>query len=423
MKNIVTLLVGLGCCLASLCQNIVQGEYFIDTDLGYGNNTLVNFTPAADGAFSLSVNFTGLPPGFHKLYIRTKDSDGKWSLTARRNIDVPATFSKTTITGGEYFFDADPGFGNGIPITVSPVDSIILQNFNAATASLSEGYHKLYGRLIDNTGSWSFTFRRNIEVFKDVDNKVDKVEYFFTTDLGVGECISVTFATPSADGSFTFDIPRGSIPASASTLFVRVQNDLDGKWSLTQLKALTELLPLTLLDFSAVKQNNTALLTWQTANEVNTSYFNVLRSKNGIHFSSVGQQPANNTPGSKNNYSYKDDITGLEPGIVYYRLQMVDLDGTYSFSKINRISIDADGGKIRIYPNPAGNYFIISHYKIANAAKATIQIKDMAGRTLVNQKFSSGSVQRVNISSLSKGMYLVSVVINGDVHTEKLMVK
>ena len=53
----------MGWSITMLSQNIVQGEYFIDTDLGFGNNTLVNFTPVADGTFPLSIDLTGLQPG------------------------------------------------------------------------------------------------------------------------------------------------------------------------------------------------------------------------------------------------------------------------------------------------------------------------------------------------------------------------
>ena len=119
MKKILILLFCSGLSIASLSQNVVQGEYFIDTDLGYGNNTLVTFTPSADNSFPLTVPVSSLAPGYHKLYIRTKDSDGKWSLTARRNIEVLASEAKTTIVRGEYFIDTDPGFGMGTPITIT----------------------------------------------------------------------------------------------------------------------------------------------------------------------------------------------------------------------------------------------------------------------------------------------------------------
>ena len=86
MKNILFVAVLLLCSAVTTAQNVVQAEYFIDADAG-GNNTLVTLAnPSADGNYNLNINLAGLGIGYHKLYIRTKDSDGNWSFTARRNI-------------------------------------------------------------------------------------------------------------------------------------------------------------------------------------------------------------------------------------------------------------------------------------------------------------------------------------------------
>ena len=135
-----------------------------------------------------------------------------------------------------------------------------------------------------------FTFRRNMEVYKSDTNKIMKAEYFFRTDQGFGNCASVTFVSPAADGSFIVNIPRNTIPAGADTLFIRVQDDIENRWSITQwINGITGALPLTLLNFSLTKQNTTARLNWQTANEVNTAYFNVQRSPDAINFTTVGK--------------------------------------------------------------------------------------------------------------------------------------
>jgi hypothetical protein len=102
---------------------------------------------------------------------------------------------------------------------------------------------------------------------------------------------------------------------------------------------------------------------------------------------------------------------------------MLDQDGSYSFSPISHIIIGTNGNQMRIFPNPAHGYFIINNYGIADVANATIIVKDVSGRILISQKSTNDSVQRVNIASLSKGTYLVSVVANGNVQTKKLLVE
>jgi len=409
---------------AALSQNVVQGEYFIDADAGFGNNTLVTFTPSADNSFPFTADLTGLQPGYHKLYIRTKDSDGNWSLTTRRNIEILTSGTKSTIISGEYFIDADPGFGLGTPINISTPDSIILQNFTAIATGLPEGYHKLYGRLIDNEGNWGITFRRNIEVYKSATTSVAKAEYFFRTDLGFGDCTPVTFITPAADGSFSFNIPRNTIPAGADTLFIRVQDDLENRWSVTQwTNGVSGALPLTLLNFTVIKNKDNAMLNWQTTREVNTAYFYIQRSNDAINFTTVGKVQAKAGNSLQNNYSFTDNIALQKAGNVYYRLQMTDNDGTFAYSRIAYITISAAGTPISIYPNPAHNYFVIDKYENIDAARATIIIRDITGHTVVNQKFNHANRQKINITALSKGLYIVSVVTPEHIFTQKLLIE
>ncbi|MBL0181529.1 MAG: T9SS type A sorting domain-containing protein [Chitinophagaceae bacterium] len=65
-------------------DNLQSGEYFFDTDPGFGNGTAIPFgsglgTNVSD--FSFGAPLTGLPNGLHYLFVRTKEVNGKWSLT------------------------------------------------------------------------------------------------------------------------------------------------------------------------------------------------------------------------------------------------------------------------------------------------------------------------------------------------------
>jgi hypothetical protein len=63
-------------------SNIDRIEYFIDNDPGIGNGISVPFTPAVDVSnVSFNVDMTILVTGAHKLYVRSKDAQGKWSIT------------------------------------------------------------------------------------------------------------------------------------------------------------------------------------------------------------------------------------------------------------------------------------------------------------------------------------------------------
>jgi len=423
MKKILALLFSTATLMATAQDtSVIKMEYFVDTDPGVGNATSMNIPASADVTFPFTVNLTGYAIGYHKLYIRTRDNLGRWSFTARRNIEVLASQTQNNVVSGEYFIDQDPGFGAGSPIIVSTPDTMVLQGFTAALTGLAEGFHKLYGRFKDTYGNWSQTFRRNIEVIKDENNQVINGEYFFRTDNGFGNCSPVVFATPSADGTFTFNIPAAQVPANADTLFVRVRDDIDSRWSLTRLTTVNTALPLTLLNFTGVKQSDIVQLNWQTTNEINTSYFNVKRSTDALHFTTVGVVKTNNVS-SINNYSYPDNVAALSAETLYYRLQEVDLDGESQYSEIVAIKKDNTKTGISIYPNPARSYLDINSDKPEDLNGATLTIVDMAGQVTLKQTLLPNHQQQINISGLSKGIYIVHILKVSGVESHKLLIE
>lgn len=75
-----------------------------------------------------------------------------------------------------------------------------------------------------------------------------------------------------------------------------------------------------------------------------------------------------------------------------------------------------------LYPNPAPKYFIIADYSNMDLGNAQIIVTDLAGRTLIKRKFTNSPEQKIDIATLPKGMYTVSIVTN-IVQTQKLLVE
>ena len=109
-------------------QNITKAEYFIDTDPGIGNGTTVTIpTPGDIVNFTASVSTASLSTGFHFVAIRVRDAIGQWSLFETRGFYISSSTSDAAnITAAEYFFDSDPGVGNGTAISVLHQDERIL---------------------------------------------------------------------------------------------------------------------------------------------------------------------------------------------------------------------------------------------------------------------------------------------------------
>ncbi len=82
--------------------NVVQVEYFIDTDPGLGNATQIPITVNTDlSNLIIDANITGLPIGNHKIGVRAKDANGAWSLVNKWDFVVPSlTVSPNAINYG-----------------------------------------------------------------------------------------------------------------------------------------------------------------------------------------------------------------------------------------------------------------------------------------------------------------------------------
>lgn len=409
MKKILFLaFLAIGLHAAGQDTTITKMEYFIDADPGVGNGTALSIPPLENVTFSFNVDISGYSVGYHKLYLRTRDNLGRWSITARRNIEVLPLQEQYKITNGEYFIDTDPGYGNGKGITVTNSGVEVLQDFSASLTGLEIGYHKLYGRFKDNNGNWSQTFRRNIEVINDATNLISNGEYFFKTDNGFGNCTPVTFGTPASDGSFSFNISAAQIPADADTIFVRVRQDGQNLWSLTRWSVVNTALPLTWLNFAAVRKQDIVALNWQTTNEINTPLFNVQRSTDAVHFINIGIVQTNNRPGV-NNYIFNDPIDGISANRLFYRLQQMDLNGDAQFSKTVSINLNDRINSINIYPNPFTDHIIVLTENPSELLGATLTVADLSGKTIFNQKLTTSGQQKINLSGLARGMYLLQI--------------
>lgn len=160
--------------LVTLCSAqmfVSQAEYFWDTDPGTGNGTPVL---AADGNFNSAfeqLTKTGITTpgnGLHKFCIRIKDDSGAWGPVFTNIIDVQQTPPSTimAIAQAEYFWDTDPGTGNGTPVLAADgnFDSTFEQLTKTGIALPTAGLHVFNIRIKDNTGVWGPVFRNVIDV-------------------------------------------------------------------------------------------------------------------------------------------------------------------------------------------------------------------------------------------------------------------
>ena len=95
-------------------------------------------------------------------------------------------------------------------------------------------------------------------------------------------------------------------------------------------------LPIELLYFKGKNEDETNILYWSTASEINNDYFTIEKSYDGYVFFVIDYLEGAGYSTHQLYYEYHD--SNLQPFIAYYRLKQTDYDGKFEYSET--ISID-----------------------------------------------------------------------------------
>ena len=175
--------------------------------------------------------------------------------------------------------------------------------------------------------------------------------------------------------------------------------------------------PVTLSNFSGVKQNDANKLQWTTQTEQNNKGFDIQKSTDGRQFNSIGfvkSQAANGSNNGVLNYSFLD----LKPsaGTNYYRLNQLDFDGKSSLSKIVSVQNNAANLSFQtIYPNPVQSELnLVLTSKLSKSVQ--IIITNIEGQVMYKGGKSLNSGENkisINTSAFSNGVYNVKATFDG----------
>jgi PKD repeat protein len=108
---------------------------------------------------TLMISTAGLSSGFHNFFLRAEDSNHVFSLYEGGSFYLYDTLDhqldSVPLYSAEYFYDMDPGIGNGILVaSFSSADSILVTD-TLPTAPLTSGTHNLFLRVRDSLHLWS----------------------------------------------------------------------------------------------------------------------------------------------------------------------------------------------------------------------------------------------------------------------------
>ena len=180
-------------------------------------------------------------------------------------------------------------------------------------------------------------------------------------------------------------------------------------------------LPVELSYFEGQANSGFNTLNWTSASEENTDVFELQRSSDATRFRSITEVKAAGYSLEEQQYQYID----RQPfnGANYYRLKMVDQDGSFQFSKIIQVDQSTQQQRMYLHPNPSNGKLNI-HLAIPLFEESSITIYDIAGRKVFS-KNNLGPLeeQTLNLSSLTTGLYLLTLSSGQTILQEKLLIR
>ncbi|MEO1435700.1 MAG: T9SS type A sorting domain-containing protein, partial [Bacteroidota bacterium] len=266
------------------------------------------------------------------------------------------------------------------------------------------------------TGSIDTIVSLNVELSGGSGVMIEEVDWVKVSRLRVNindpsSCVEFLWHTHAPT-----DFPPTFIGEKVAGSLFEVTENSYGDLSVCLADLCSTPLPVELTSFEVRPDGCNHILSWATASEVNSAYFEVQRSVNGLAFESLGRvNAAGNSEGTLS-YEFIDRDANISN---YYRLVQVDLDGASEiygplFLQSECFDAERPDGLAELFPNPAtvGQNIQLTFYHSREAASANVVITDIAGRliTALPVDVRSGANQlQFSLKSIAEGTYFVQL--------------
>jgi hypothetical protein len=170
-------------------------------------------------------------------------------------------------------------------------------------------------------------------------------------------------------------------------------------------------LPVELVSFTGNCVDGVVDVTWNTASEFNSAYFDLEKSRDGVTWEVINTQDAAGESTESIEYMYRD--ANAFSGDNYYRLTQVDIDGAEkTYDVINVACTGPSKGYFSIFPNPSSGSFQVILNNEDIVGDAQINLTDTKGNVVLTKSIDvkSGINMYVMNEALAPGIYYISVV-------------
>lgn len=232
----------------------------------------------------------------------------------------------------------------------------------------------------------------------------------FVFNWNAGEDVNITAPLLNHHNGTDWDAQNG---ANSYTAYSLNYFSYTGTFSPFAISSVNNPLPVELTSFQAnCIGNNQTEVTWTTASEHNSAYFNVQKSRDGYNWESLEVISAAGNSNHTINYSILDSYGSGD--VTYYKLQQYDIDG--AMKEYDAISAsctsESDQLAVNIYPNPSNESFTIQ-MELENENVVNMVIYDINGSQVYSKEL-NGNKGNNNIFidglTLKSGFYYIYLV-------------
>lgn len=176
-------------------------------------------------------------------------------------------------------------------------------------------------------------------------------------------------------------------------------------------------LPVELTYFKGERDNNSIVLKWETASELNNMGFEIQRSVDGVNWSFIDWIDGHGTTLESQLYQYRDNYPLAK--LNYYRLKQIDEDNEFDFSNVISIGLKSKNNPdFYVYPNPTDGQLFLKNIHLDRVE--SIKLKNYIGETV--SEFSINDSQ-FDLSQLSDGIYFLQLKRNREIITKKVILQ
>lgn len=180
-------------------------------------------------------------------------------------------------------------------------------------------------------------------------------------------------------------------------------------------------LPVELLKFEGTENSKGEhLLNWTTASEENSSHFLIEHSVDGIQFETLGKVEASGNTIVTSNYRFTNILPSI--GDNYYRLKMIDMDGTFEYSSIVYLNYSKSENQITIFPNPSNGKFQLQRPQESSTWQ--IELYNSVGQLIKSFEWEKDQTNyELELHEFSNGIYNLQISQRNEIIEMRRLVK